>query len=318
MPHPPLLAIVGPTAVGKTAISLQLAAALDGEIVSADSRQIYRGLDIGTDKVSPSQQAQIPHHLLDVVDPDQVLTLAQYQRAAYAAIDDIHRRGRLPLLVGGTGLYVAAVLEGLGIPEVPPDAALRAELESTAAQLGAPALHARLTALDPVAASRIDARNVRRVIRALEVCLVTGQPISELQAATPPPYHIVRVGLTRPRPALYARIDQRVDEMMAQGLLAETQGLLAAGLSPQLPALTGLGYRQMIQHLQGELSYEAAVAAIKQQTRRFVRQQYTWFRLNDPRIAWLDLEEVRGERVVSTYSSLKFLSSPSSCAKLAA
>jgi tRNA dimethylallyltransferase len=190
--------------------------------------------------------------------------------------------------------------------------------KATRQQLGAPALHARLAALDPVAASRIDARNVRRVIRALEVCLVTGQPISELQAATPPPYHIVRVGLTRPRPALYARIDQRVDEMMAQGLLAETQRLLEAGLSPQLPALTGLGYRQMIQHLQGELSYEAAVAAIKQQTRRFVRQQYTWFRLNDPRIAWLDLEEVRGERVVSTYSSLKFLSSPSSCAKLAA
>ena len=293
MSHPPLLAIVGPTAVGKTAISLQLAAALGGEIVSADSRQIYRGLDIGTDKVSPAQQAQIPHHLLDVVDPDQVLTLAQYQRAAYAAIDDIHRRGRLPLLVGGTGLYVAAVLEGLGIPEVPPDAALREELESYAAELGAPALHARLAGLDPAAASRIDARNVRRVIRALEVCLVTGQPISELQAATPPPYHIVRIGLTRPRPALYARIDQRVDEMMARGLLAETQRLLEAGYAPQLPALTGLGYRQMIQYLQGELSYDAAVAAIKQQTRRLVRQQYAWFRLNDPRIAWFDLEEMK-------------------------
>jgi tRNA dimethylallyltransferase len=295
MSHPPLLAIVGPTAVGKTAISLQLAAALGGEIVSADSRQIYRGLDIGADKVSPGQQAQIPHHLLDVVDPDQVLTLAQYQRAAYAAIDDIHRRGRLPLLVGGTGLYVAAVLEGLGIPEVPPDAALREELESYAAELGAPALHARLAGLDPAAASRIDARNVRRVIRALEVCLVTGQPISELQAATPPPYHIVRIGLTRPRPALYARIDQRVDEMMARGLLAETQRLLEAGYAPQLPALTGLGYRQMIQYLQGELSYDAAVAAIKQQTRRFVRQQYGWFRLDDPKIAWLDLEEVECE-----------------------
>ncbi|MEI2690450.1 MAG: tRNA (adenosine(37)-N6)-dimethylallyltransferase MiaA [Anaerolineae bacterium] len=293
MSHPPLLAIVGPTAVGKTAISLQLAAALDGEIVSADSRQIYRGLDIGTDKVSPAQQAQIPHHLLDVVDPDQVLTLAQYQRAAYAAIDGIHSRGRLPLLVGGTGLYVAAVLEGLGIPEVPPDAALRGELESYAAELGALALHARLAALDPVAASRIDARNVRRVIRALEVCLVTGQPISELQAATPPLYDIVRIGLTRPRPALYARIDQRVDEMMAHGLLAETQRLLEGGLSPQLPALTGLGYRQMIQYLQGELSYDAAVAAIKQQTRRLVRQQYAWFRLNDPRIAWFDLEEMK-------------------------
>ena len=292
MPHPLLLAIVGPTAVGKTAVSLQLAASLGGEIVSADSRQIYRGLDIGTDKASPAQQAQVPHHLLDVVDPDQVLTLAEYQRLAYAAIDGIHRRGRLPLLVGGTGLYVRALLDGLGIPEVPPDEALRAELEAYAAQAGALALHARLTALDPTAASRIDPRNVRRVVRALEVCLVSGRPISELQAAAPPPYRIVRVGLTRPRDSLYARIDQRVDEMLARGLLAETQRLLDVGYSPQLPALTGLGYRQMIQYLRGEMSYDDAVVAIKQQTRRFVRQQYTWFRPDDPRITWFDLEEM--------------------------
>lgn len=292
MTHPLLIAVVGPTAVGKTAISLQLAADLDGEIVSADSRQIYRGLDIGTDKASPAQQAAVPHHLLDVVDPNQVLTLAEYQRAAYTAIDGIHGRGRLPLLVGGTGLYVRAVLDGLGIPEAPPDAALRAELEAYAAEQGALALHARLAALDPAAAGRIDARNVRRVVRALEVCLVTGRPISELQAAAPPPYRILRIGLTRPRAALYARIDQRVDAMLQRGLLAETQRLLEAGYAPQLPALTGLGYRQMIQYLQGEMSYDDAVAAIKQQTRRFVRQQYTWFRLDDPRIAWFDLEEV--------------------------
>lgn len=291
MSHPPLLAIVGPTAVGKTAISLQLAGDLGGEIVSADSRQIYRGLDIGTDKASPAQQALVPHHLLDVVEPDQVLTLAEYQRAAYGAIDDIHGRGRLPLLVGGTGLYVRAVLEGLGIPEVPPDEELRAELEAFAGAHGPLALHIRLAALDPVAAGRIDQRNVRRVIRALEVCLVAGRPISELQAAAPPPYRILRIGLTRPRPALYARIDQRVDEMMARGLLAETQRLVEAGYSPQLPALTGLGYRQMIQYLHGELGYDAAVAAIKQQTRRFVRQQYTWFRPDDARIVWFDLEE---------------------------
>ncbi len=292
MPHPLLLAIVGPTAVGKTTISLQLASELGGEIVSADSRQIYRGLDIGTDKASPAQQAQIPHHLLDVVDPDQVLTLAEYQRVAYAAIDGIHGRGGLPLLVGGTGLYVRAVLDGLGIPETPPDEALRAELESYAAEQGAAALHARLAALDPVAAGRIDYRNVRRVVRAMEVCLVTGQPISQLQTAAPPPYRIVRIGLTRPRDALFARIDQRVDEMLARGLLAETQRLLDYGYFPQLPALTGLGYRQMIQFLLGETSYDEAVAAIKQQTRRFVRQQYTWFRLDDSRIAWFDLEEV--------------------------
>jgi tRNA dimethylallyltransferase len=300
MPHPLLLAIVGPTAVGKTAFSLQLASDLDGEIISADSRQIYRGLDIGTDKASPAQQAQVPHHLLDVVAPDQVLTLAEYQRAAYAAIAAVHGRGRRPLLVGGTGLYVRAVLEGLGIPEVPPDEALRAELESYAAEQGALALHARLAALDPTAAARIDHRNVRRVVRALEVCLLTGQPISELQAAAPPPYRLLRIGLTRPRAALHARIDQRVDEMLARGLLAETQRLLDAGYSPQLPALTGLGYRQMIQYLQGDVSYDDAVIAIKQQTRRFVRQQTTWFRLDDPRIVWFDLEEVGSAEILAT------------------
>jgi tRNA dimethylallyltransferase len=303
MPHPLLLAIVGPTAVGKTAIALQLASELAGEIVSADSRQIYRGLDIGTDKASPAQQAQIPHHLLDVVAPNQVLTLAEYQRAAYAAVDAIHRRGRLPLLVGGTGLYVRAVIEGLGIPEVPPNEVLRAELESYAAQHGVLALHARLAALDPTAAGRIDQRNVRRVVRALEVSLVSGRPISELQAAAPPPYRVLRIGLTRPRDALYARIDQRVDEMLVRGLLAETQRLLDMGYSPHLPALTGLGYRQMIQYLQGEMTYDDAVAAIKQHTRRLVRQQYTWFRLDDPRIAWFDLEEVGSIEILTAVGS---------------
>ncbi len=278
MPHSLLLAIVGPTGVGKTAISLQLAGDLGGEIVSADSRQIYRGLDIGTDKASPAQQALVPHHLLDVVDS----------------------RGRLPLLVGGTGLYVRAVVEGLGIPEVPPDEDLRAELEAYAAAHGSLALHTCLAALDPVAAGRIDQRNVRRVIRALEVCLVAGRPISELQAVAPPPYRILRIGLTRPRPALYVRIDHRVDEMMARGLLAETQRLLHAGYSPQLPALTGLGYRQMIQYLHGELGYDAAVAAIKQQTHRFVRQQYTWFRLDDARIVWFDLEAADYGEILAT------------------
>ena len=295
----PLLALVGPTAVGKTAISLQLAQDFNGEIVSADSRQIYRGLDIGADKVGPAERAAVPHHLLDIVAPDQVLTLAEFQRAAYAAIDGIHRRGRLPLLVGGTGLYVRAVLDGLGIPEVPPDEALRAELEAFAAEHGVESLHARLAAIDPSAAQRIDARNVRRVVRALEVCLVTGQPISVLQQATPPPYRILRIGLTRPREALYARIDRRIDEMIQRGLVEEVRGLMDAGYSPQLPALTGLGYRQMIHYLQGELSFDEAVAAIKHQTRRFVHQQNTWFRLDDERIVWFDLERAGYEEIVA-------------------
>jgi tRNA dimethylallyltransferase len=287
----PLIAIVGPTGVGKTEISLKLARRYGGEVVSADSRQIYRGLDIGTAKIGLAERAETPHHLIDVVDPDEVYTLAQYQRAAYAAIADIQARGRLPLLVGGTGLYVRAVLEGWGIPEVPPDPALREELESLARSQGRDALHARLRALDPIAAKRIDPRNVRRVIRALEVCLVTGEAISELQQAEAPPYRIMIIGLKRPRPVLYARIDRRVDRMMAQGLVQEVQALLEAGYSPELPALTGLGYRQIIGYLSGEMTLQEAIAEIKRQTRRFVRQQGTWFRLDDPRIRWFDLEQ---------------------------
>ncbi|MEZ4770885.1 MAG: tRNA (adenosine(37)-N6)-dimethylallyltransferase MiaA [Caldilineales bacterium] len=300
MPHPPLIAVLGPTAVGKTAISFQLARQFDGEIISADSRQIYRGLDIGTDKIGQAERAQVAHHLIDVVAPDQILTLAEYQRRAFAAVNDIHRRDRLPILAGGTGLYARAVLDGLGIPEVPPNEALREELEAYAAANGAEALHARLAALDPGAAARIDYRNVRRVVRALEVCLVTGQPISVLQRATPPPWRILRIGLTRPRAALFERIDRRVDEMVARGLLAEVEALLAAGYGPDLPALTGLGYRQMIQHLHGELTLDEAVEEIKRQTRRFVRQQATWFRLDDPRIHWFDLEQ-RGYVAIAAF-----------------
>ncbi|HEY65688.1 MAG TPA: tRNA (adenosine(37)-N6)-dimethylallyltransferase MiaA [Caldilineae bacterium] len=296
--RPPLIAIVGPTAVGKTALSLDLAEAIDGEIVSADSRQIYRYMDIGTAKPTPAERARVPHHLLDVVDPDQTLTLAQYQRMAYAAIEEIHRRGRVPLLVGGTGLYVRAVLEGLRIPEVPPQPELRAQLQAEAAEKGAQALHDRLAALDPVAAARIDPRNVRRVIRALEVCLVTGRPISELQQASPPPYRILRVGLTRPRAELYARIDARVDAMIEAGLVGEVRSLLARGYGPDLPAMSGLGYRQICRYLAGEVTLEEAVREIKRKTRRFVHQQQTWFRPDDPRIRWFDLSRTSPEAII--------------------
>jgi tRNA dimethylallyltransferase len=254
-------------------------------------------MDIGTAKPTVAERARVPHHLLDVVDPDQPLTLAEYQRLTYAAIADIHGRGRVPLLVGGTGLYVRAVLEGLHIPEVPPDLEARARLEREAATVGAEALHARLAALDPAAAVRIDPRNVRRVIRALEVCLVTGRPISALQQASPPLYRILRLGLTRPRPDLYARIDARVDAMLAAGLVEEVRSLLARGYGPGLPAMSGLGYRQICQYLAGELTLEEAVHEIKRGTRRFVRQQHTWFRPDDPLIRWFDLSISRYEQI---------------------
>lgn len=298
--HPSLVVIVGPTAAGKTALSVEVAEALGGEIISADSRQIYRGMDIGTAKATPDQRARVPHHLLDVVAPNEVLTLAQYQQLAYAAIDDIVARQRHAFLVGGTGQYIHAVVEGWQIPRVAPQPALRAHLEASAQAAGADALHARLSELDPLAAGRIDPRNVRRVIRALEVCLLTGQPISELQRKNPPPYRIRQLGVARPRPTLYAAIDARVDQMMADGLVDEVRALAAAGYDWERPAMSGLGYRQVGQYLRGELSLPEAVALIKKQTRRFVHQQGTWFRTDDPAIQWLDPAAIPAAEVVDT------------------
>jgi tRNA dimethylallyltransferase len=285
----PLLVIVGPTAVGKTGLSLQIARDFDVEIISADSRQIYHRLDIGTAKATPEEQAVVPHHLVDVVDPDDVLTLADFQGRAYAAIETIHRRRRLPLLVGGTGQWVWAVVEGWNIPRVPPDTNLRAELEAEAQLHGPQTLHAQLAVVDPQAAQKIDPRNVRRVIRALEVYKKTGMPISQHQQKQVPPYHTLPVGLTISREILYERIDRRVDKMMEMGLLEEVHSLNEAGYGWNMPAMLGLGYRQIGQYLQGEVSLEEAVALIKKETRRFVRQQYNWFRLDDQRIRWIDI-----------------------------
>lgn len=284
---PPLLVLVGPTAVGKTALSLQLAQQFDGEIISADSRLFYRGMDIGTAKPTPAERALIPHHLIDIADPDETMTLGAYQDMAYAVIEGIQASGRLPILVGGTGQYVQAVVEGWGIPRVPPQPPLRATLKKQ----GSPELARWLAVLDPAAAERLDPRNVRRVIRALEVTLVSGRPISELQEKHPPPYDILMVGLTSDRETLYQRIDRRVDRMMANGLLSEVEALLSAGYSPRLPAMSGLGYRQLAAYLAGEMTLDGAVERIKFETHRFVRQQYTWFRPDDPRIHWFDIAD---------------------------
>ncbi len=286
--RPFLVVIVGPTAAGKTALSIALAEALNGEIVSADSRQIYQGMDIGTAKATPAERARVPHHLLDIVRPDQSLSVTEYQRLAYAAIEDIVRRGRLPFLVGGTGQYVRAVIEGWTIPAVAPQPELRRALLAQAEAEGAAALHRRLAALDPSAAARIDYRNVRRVVRALEVCLTTGRPISEQQRKQPPAYRIFQIGVTRPRAELFARVDARIEQMIAAGLVEEVARLAAAGYSWDLPAMSGIGYRQIGQYLRGELTLAEAMAQIKRQTRRFIHQQNTWFRPDDPAIRWLD------------------------------
>jgi tRNA dimethylallyltransferase len=302
---PPLVAVVGPTGVGKTALSLRLAGDVGGEVVSADSRQIYRHMDIGTAKPSAEERALVPHHLLDVAEPHEHFSLALYQEMAFGAIDDILARGQVPLLVGGTGLYVRAVVDNLAIPRVPPHPDWRAEWQAVAESEGVEALHRRLQEVDPDAARRIDPRNLRRVIRALEVHRAIGEPFSRVGGARDARYEVNRIGLTMERSLLYTRIDARVDSMMARGLLDEVRRLLASGYSPQLPSLSGLGYRHLIDHLEGPDDLEEAVRKIKRDTRRYVQQQYNWFRLTDGRIRWFDVREALYEEIRS--SVLDFL-----------
>ncbi|HEX5503856.1 MAG TPA: tRNA (adenosine(37)-N6)-dimethylallyltransferase MiaA [Thermomicrobiales bacterium] len=274
-----LVVIAGPTAVGKSAAALALAREFAGEIVSADSRQVYRGLDIGTAKPTPAERAAAPHHLLDLVDPGEEFSLADYQALAYRAIAATQARGRVPLLVGGTPLYVNAVVEGWRLPRVPPNRALRAALEAEAARDGPAGLARRLAAVDPAAAARA-AGNPRRLIRALEVYAATGRPMSELAGKAAPPYRVLQVGLTLARPALHARADERVDAMIAAGLVAEVRGLLDRGYDPALPALSGIGYAEIARHLAGDISLPEAITQIKANTHRYIRHQETWLRRN--------------------------------------
>lgn len=285
-PFLPLIVIVGPTAVGKTEISIQLAERLDGEIVSADSRLLYRSMDIGTAKPSPQERSRVPHHLIDVADPDEIWSLGVYQRAAYRVISEIHARHRLPLLVGGTGQYVRAIVEGWTVPEVKPQPHLRQALESWSEQIGPQGLHRRLAVIDPKSAHKIDYRNLRRTIRALEVILRTGRLFSAQRRQQEPPYDTYQVGLTRPREEVYARVDARIDTMLEVGLIAEVKALLDQGYSPDLPTLSAIGYREVIAHLSGKITLEQAVTLIKRRTRQFVRRQANWFKDNDPDIHW--------------------------------
>lgn len=288
---PPLILIVGPTAVGKTDIAIQLAERLNGEIVSADSRLFYRGMDIGTAKPSREEQARVPHHLIDIANPDEILSLAIFQQKATEAIADIHKQNKLPFLVGGTGQFIRAVTQGWSPPEVKPNEELRKKLESEKESKGVNWLHDKLKALDPAAAQKIDPRNFRRTIRALEVIMATGKKFSEQRGQGESPYHLITIGLTRPREELYRRVDERIEAMYANGLMDEVQSLIARGYSPSLPTMSAIGYRECVQALAGQITVEEAKQLTRRATRVFVRRQANWFKESDPNIAWFQVED---------------------------
>jgi tRNA dimethylallyltransferase len=298
-----LVAIIGPTGTGKSRLALHLTRRLNAEIVSADSRQVYRYLNIGTAKPTTKELSTVQHHLIDIIDPDEDFSLAQYQQLAGEAIEDIQQRGRLPLLVGGSGLYVRAVLEGWQIPRVAPDIEFRRNLGNKAAGGGGEQLYRELLKADPAAAQKIDPRNVRRVIRALEVSQ-SGPSVSEARKDRVSPYNSLIIGLTADRDELYRRTDARVDDMISRGLIDEVRRLMEMGYRFDLPAMSGIGYRQIGMYLRGELELSQAIERIKTETHRLVRQQYNWFRLKDKRIHWLDIKgdiEAEAERLARDF-----------------
>lgn len=280
-----LLVITGPTAVGKTELSIKLAQKLGGEIVSADSRQVYSEMDIGTAKPTSSQRKKVPHHLLDVVRPDEPFSLADYQSQSYLAIDEVLAKGKKPFLIGGTGLYIQAVVDGLKIPKVPPNENLRLELES----LNAADLVARLSRIDPDSVRAIPPTNKRRLIRAIEVTELSGQPFSVLGRIYRRRYDTLQIGLTAPRAELYRRADSRVDQWIKNGWLDEVRSLRLK-YPEHLPALSSLGYRQMGMYLDGKITLAEAVQRTKFDIHGFIRRQVTWFR-RDSRIYWYDTTE---------------------------
>ena len=288
-----LVAIVGATGTGKSAIALELAQRLGGEIVNADSRQVYRGMDIGTAKPSPEDRRKVRHHLYDVADPRDGYSLALYQRQARETLDSIWARNTFAWLVGGTGQYVWGLLEAWQVPDVAPDAQLRARYERFAAENGWEALHGRLAAVDALASERIDGRNVRRVIRALEIFEKSGRPMSEWQARGTPDFEFLLFGVDVPRDVLYPRVDRRVDAMFDGGLVDETQALLAAGVPAGAPAMSSIGYGETVRFLRGELTLDEARDRTKIATHRLIRSQDQWFRRDDRRITWVrDADDV--------------------------
>ncbi len=285
----PLVVILGPTAVGKTELAIQLAERFDGEIVSADSRLFYRGMDIGTAKPTSDECLRVPHHLIDVADPDEVWSLAVFQQEANKAIHTIYEQHHLPFMVGGTGQFIRAVIEGWKVPPVKPDPQLRIVLTQLANNVGPYELHSKLAVLDPQAASSIDLTNVRRTIRALEVILSSGMRFSDQKINGHKIYDPLLVGLSRPRAELYQRIDDRISHMIESGFINEVQRLIDMGYSPDLPTLSAIGYAEMVATIQGRITLDEAIVLIKRRTREFVRRQANWFKENDSSIHWFQV-----------------------------
>ena len=299
-----LIVIAGPTAAGKTQAALVVARRAGAEIVCADSRTVYRGMDVGTAKPSLAERARVPHHLLDVADPAEPFALADYQRLAREAIAGIHDRGRIAILTGGTGLYIRAVVDRVAVPAVAPDWDLRERLAAEERAGGPGTLHGRLAAVDREAAERIHPRNVRRIIRALEVWQATGAPMSSLQDQVrgrrwaPRSAGSEMVALTMDREQLRARIDRRIDDQLAAGLVEEVRRLRRAGYGRALPSMQGLGYKELAAYLDGEMTLDAAVEQLRRNTRRYAKRQLTWFRA-DPRYRWLDVDGEPADRIAS-------------------
>ena len=302
-----MIAIVGPTAVGKSNLALDLARYFPLEIISADSRQVYRYMDVGTNKPSVAERAAIPHHIIDVVEPDGDFSLAMYHRLAIEALQVIQQKDKLPLLVGGSGLYVWSLVEGWKIPQVPPEQKLRRQLEARAEQESSQSLYRELQDIDPSAAAKINPGNIRRIIRALEIYYATGQPPSQLQRKEAPAFSALTIGLTQERGELYGKIDRRVDKMIQTGLVEEVEQLLEKGYSRSLPSMSGIGYKQICQSLRGEMTLAEAIDKMKYETHRLARHQYAWFRLSDRRIHWLDMSETEGKASVVVVNKVRNL-----------
>ena len=290
MDLPVVVCVVGPTAVGKTELSLAVAQAMDGEIVSADSMQVYRQMDIGTAKIPMEKRRNIPHHMLDVVEPTSAFTVHQYIEMARPIILDIARRERLPIVAGGTGLYVRALVDGLDLTKTARDDALRLMLHERAAREGPTVLHDMLAERDETAALRIHPHDVRRVVRALEIIDHTGRTVAQSYRPEPAWCRPVFVGLTMPRPVLYGRIEQRVDHMMEEGLLQEVKSLLARGCTRDHTSMQAIGYKEIVRHLRGEISLDMAVDEIKRASRRYAKRQLSWYR-TDHRVIWYETPE---------------------------